>query len=76
MTYRKSSGGSLSFEGADFCAGRMTCGEVLYDVTDHLGSVRSAVVGSSGSAKTYAWYGAYGSRTLARVTVPPSSSTA
>ncbi|MBR1573443.1 MAG: hypothetical protein IJ652_01185 [Bacteroidales bacterium] len=72
FTYRKYPDGSLVFEGADFCAGRMTCGEVLYDVTDHLGSVRSVVRSGSSTPMTYDEYGVYGARTRMPLATPTS----
>ena len=50
FTYRRTSGGSLSFESATFDRGRLTEAGVRYHVTDHLGSVRAVIDGSASTA--------------------------
>ncbi|MBR1872693.1 MAG: RHS repeat-associated core domain-containing protein [Bacteroidales bacterium] len=70
LTYRKNSDGSLTFEGADFSAGRMTCGEVIYDITDHLGSIKSVVMSGSSTPLVYNIYDAFGKESSTRLCSP------
>ena len=58
FTYRRSSGGTLTFESAPFDSGRLTEAGTRYHVTDHLGSVR-AVINSNASTTTYPLTGFY-----------------
>ena len=58
FTYRKSSGGTLTFESAPFDSGRLTEAGTRYHVTDHLGSVR-AVINGNASTTTYPLTGFY-----------------
>lgn len=58
FTYRRSSGGTLTFESAPFDRGRLTEAGVRYHVTDHLGSVR-AVINGKASTTTYPLAGFY-----------------
>ena len=70
LTYRKNSDGSLTFEGADFSAGRMTCGEVIYDITDHLGSIKSVVRSGFSTPLVYNIYDAFGKESSTRLCSP------
>ena len=58
FTYRRSSGGTLTFESAPFDRGRLTEVGTRYHVTDHLGSVR-AVIDGNASTTTYPLAGFY-----------------
>ncbi|MBQ8070261.1 MAG: hypothetical protein IJ202_05385, partial [Bacteroidales bacterium] len=58
FTYRRSSGGTLTFESAPFDRGRLTEAGARYHVTDHLGSVR-AVIDGNASMTTYPLAGFY-----------------
>ena len=58
FTYRRSSGGTLTFESAPFERGRLTGDGARYHVTDHLGSVRAVIDGSASTA-TYPLAGFY-----------------
>ena len=70
LTYRKAADGSLEFEGADFDGGRFTAGQVIYHITDHLGSVVGIVRSGSSSPFEYDVYDAYGSRTRNQLAAP------
>ena len=70
LTYRTGADGSLSFEGADFDGGRFTAGQVIYHITDHLGSVVGIVRSGSSSPFEYDVYDAYGSRTRNQLAAP------
>jgi len=58
FTYRRSSGGTLTFESAPFDSGRLTEAGTRYHITDHLGSVR-AVIDGNASTTTYPLPGFY-----------------
>ena len=79
MVYRRSGTGTLTFESAAFGAGRLTADGVRYHITDHLGSVRAVVDGSTGNVLEAGDYAAYGLRTdapaIAYDGVTPSSDT-
>ena len=70
LTYRKAADGSLEFEGANFDGGRFTAGQVIYHITDHLGSVVGIVRSGSSSPFEYDVYDAYGSRTRNQLAAP------
>ena len=59
----RSMGNTLSFESVPFTAGRMTADGVRYHVTDHLGSVRAVIDGSTGDILEASEYSSYGGRT-------------
>ena len=62
MTFRRDSTGVLSFESVPIAAGRITVVGVRYHVTDHLGSVRGVVDGTTGNLLEASDYEAYGLR--------------
>ena len=62
LVFRRDSLGMLSFESALIAAGRITAGGVRYHVTDHLGSVRAVVDGTTGNLLEASDYEAYGLR--------------
>ena len=70
LTYRKAADGSLEFEGADFDGGRFTAGQVIYHITDHLGSVIGIVRSGSTTPYEYDMYDAYGKRTRTQLSAP------
>lgn len=63
MVYRRNSSGSLSFEDASICSGRITAAGVRYNVTDHLGSVRGIIRGSDGALLECNDFSLYGTQT-------------
>ena len=70
LTYRTGADGSLSFEGADFDGGRFTAGQVIYHITDHLGSVVGIVRSGSSAPFEYNFFDAYGTRTCNQLDAP------
>ena len=62
--------GTLRFESAPLAAGRMTADGVQYHITDHLGSVRAVIDGSTGDILEASEYSSYGGRTELTSTVP------
>ena len=65
FVYRRSSGGSLSFESVSADEGRLSsAGELLY-VEDYLGSVRAVVSGAGGTLLEASDYSAFGARVTA-----------
>ena len=62
LVFRRDSLGVLSFESAPIAAGRITATGVRYHVTDHLGSVRGVVDGTTGNLLEASDYEAYGLR--------------
>lgn len=65
FVYRRSSGGSLSFESVSAEEGRLSsAGEMLY-VEDYLGSVRAVVSGAGGALLEASNYSAFGTRVQA-----------
>lgn len=63
FTYRRDADGTLSLESARYNAGRMVPGKVMIHVTDHLGSVRQIVDGTTAGILECSGYSAYGRRT-------------
>lgn len=70
FTYRRSSGGTLTFESAPFNRGRLTEAGARYHVTDHLGSVR-AVISGNASTTTFPLDGFYSVDDYARTAQSP-----
>ena len=60
FTYRRSASGALTFESVLCAEGRLTDGNAMLYVTDHLGSVVAMVRASDGALFKATNYGAYG----------------
>ena len=74
LTYRRDPSGALTLEGVPFASGRLTPDGVRYHVTDHLGSVRAVVDGTTGDILEAGNYGVYGARSAAATGTWPTGS--
>ena len=64
FTYRRSADGSLALESVVCAEGRLTPDKALLYATDHLGSVRTVIDGSTGNLLECSDYSAYGTRSV------------